>query len=314
MDYGMIQGGKFTSDGLKKTLVLPAGVDYFECINTTQMATQQATGRGVKFEWYQGFAADSAIEYKKTNSTDALNGVVVTSGGVTVVDSSQQAPLAEKTGSAITAASPAVATINSHGYKNGDVVRIYGSTGMLQIAGMDFTIGSVATNTFELSFLDASGFAAAATAVKARKIPYQPLFYPRNRYITKITAASSAVVTLSVTHGFTVGQKVRFIVPSAFGMSEIDGLIGEVTAISTASNTITVDIDSSAFTAFAFPASGTVPFTFAQVVPVGENNAFLDGAVRNVGFIGLELAAGAQSPAGSSGDVIYLRAYKLGAY
>ena len=38
-------------------------------------------------------------------------------------------------------------------------------------------------------------------------------------------------------------------------MSEMDELIGNITAISTANNTITVDIVSTGFTAFAFPTS-----------------------------------------------------------
>jgi hypothetical protein len=98
-------------------------------------------------------------------------------------------------------------------------------------------------------------------------------------------------------------------------MTEMDNLIGNITAVSTANNTITVDINSSAFTAFSFPLTAGVPFTFAEVIPVGEtaNGTFansLDDATNNVSIIGMKLAAGVDSPAGSSSDVVYWRAGK----
>ena len=310
MDGTIIQQGRFTSDGTAKTLEIRSDVDWMEVINFTQSGTTQTTGRGVRFSWQRGFASDSGVMTTKLDSANTIALEVITSGGFTLVDSSLDTPEAAQTGTAITAASPAVATITAHGYSNGDVVRLSTTTGMLQIAGMDFTIGSVAANTFELSYLAAAGFAAPATAVTARRIPFDPIYSPRNRFITGITQATSAVVTLSVTHGYSVGEKIRFNVPSAFGMTEINGLAGEITAVNTTTNTITVDIDSSAFTAFAFPTSASVPFTFAQAVPFAEDASVLTGATDNVGFIGIRLAAGADSPAGSSADVIYWRAGK----
>jgi hypothetical protein len=118
---------------------------------------------------------------------------------------------------------------------------------------------------------------------------------------------------MSVTHGFTVGQEVRIIVPDAFGMTEIDGLQGTITAIDTTTttgNSITVDIDSTAFTTFAFPLAAAVPFSPAMVVPLGEAATspyenLLDDATINTGYIGMILAAGADSPAGVTSDVIY---------
>ena len=168
---------------------------------------------------------------------------------------------------------------------------------LMEIAGWDFTIGSLIANTsFELAFLDSSGFAAAATAGSIRRVPFDPRYYPRNRRITAISTATSAVITLSVTHGFTAGQAIRIKVPSDFGMIEIDELLGNITAVSTANNTITVDIDSSAFTAFAFPSSATAAagVEAPQVIPVGEtaDGTFansLEGATDNRAFRGVQV-------------------------
>jgi hypothetical protein len=193
-------------------------------------------------------------------------------------------------------------------------VRLIDVTGAQQLGGIDFTVGNntLTSTTFSLDYM---AQIVAGTTGSWRKIPFQPQFYPRKRTITAITQATSAVITMSVTHGFTAGQAVRLKVPSAYGMTEMDNLIGNITAVSTANNTITVDIDSSSFTAFSFPLTAAVPFTFAEVIPVGEtaNGTYannLDDATDNVSLIGMKLAAGADSPAGSSSDVIYWRAGK----
>lgn len=314
--FQLVASGNFTSAGTVKDIALRSDFDFFETENHTQAATTQATGRGVMFQWRRGYADDSALEFVKTNATNALNMVVVTSGGFTRVDQSVQTLGAAKatSGTDVTNANPAVVTVTAHGYSNGSRIRIYGTTDMLQIAGMDFTIGNVSANSFELSYLDASGFASAATAGFVRLVPNNPIFFPNVLYITNITQAASAVVTLSVTHGMAVGGKVRFFVSSDNGMTQIDGLIGTITAVDTTLNTITVDINSTAFTAFTFPTSATAAlgYTQAHIVPVGETATVLSQATNNTAQILMRLAAGAQSPAGSEGDAIYWRAWKAG--
>lgn len=314
-----VASGSFTSTGVAVNIPLRSGFDVFEVINQTQAATQQTPGRGVKFEWQAGMGNGTGIEYKKTDATDALNMVWLTSGGFTPYDTSVNTLGAQKAlaSTYVTQANPAVVTVTSHGYSNGDMVRIYGTTSMLQISGYTFTIAAVSTNTFTLAYLDSSGFASAATAGYVRKVPQLPIYYPYNNRITAITAANPAVVTLAVTHGLTVGQKVRVHCTSDYGMAEINNLIGTISAVSTANNTITLgDIDSSGFTAFAFPTSaaagtgqGVQP---AYICPVGDANGVLDGATDNTANVGITLAAGAQAPAGSNGDVIYWRALTSG--
>jgi hypothetical protein len=151
---------------------------------------------------------------------------------------------------------------------------------------------------------------AAGTTGSWRKINFQPQFYPRHRSISSISVASNAVIVMTVTHGYTVGQKVRLRVPQAYGMVEADGKLVTITAVNTTTNSITVDLDTSAFTPFAFPLSAAVPFSQALVIPVGEAASepyanLLDDATKNVSFIGMSLAAGVDSPAGSANDVIY---------
>jgi len=318
MNGTIIQQGRFTSDGTTKTLDIRSDVDWMEVVNYTVADDDtQTTAVGVQYFWQRGMADGTGIEYKKSNAANAAQlTTALASGGFTLLDTSDQTPGAlNSTITAISnAAIPVVTNSGTNGLSAGDVVRIINVSGAQQLGGIDFTVGNntLSATTFSLDYM---AQIVAGTTGSWRKIPFQPQFYPRRRTITAITQAQSAVITMSVTHGFTAGQAVRLKVPSAYGMTEMDNLIGNITAVSTANNTITVDIDSSAFTAFAFPLTAAVPFTLAEVVPVGEtaNGTFansLDDATNNVSIIGMELAAGADSPAGSNNDVIYWRAGK----
>ena len=301
--------GFFTSTGAAKLLNIPSGVNWMEVMNYTQLATQQSTGRGVKFFWQQGMNPGTGVIYTKTNSTDVLNGNVMASGGFTPYSGASPSIGAAVTGTTITKASPPVCTATAHGYSNGQVVRIIHSDNMSQINGVPFTINNVATNTFDLAFMNTNtANFTAATSFTVRSLP-SDMFQPQRYYITAITQAASAVITLSVTHNFLVNDVVRILVPSAFGMTQINEAQGQITAIDTTNNTITVNINSSGYTAFAWPATTAVPMTFAQVVPIGQTQTQdLNDATFNQSINGMLLGAGVSAPAGSNGDVIYWRA------
>lgn len=325
MDNTIILTGSFTSTGSSVMIPVRSDLDWCYVYNYTQASTTQATGRGVQFYWQRGMAAGTGLEWKKTNSTDALNMVGLVTGGFTLFDTSEPllGPLLPVT--SIDVGQPPQVTVGSTAaLTDFDTVRLYDITGAQQFGGIDFTVDVTAGTTFQLEYAKAI---AAATTGFYRKVFYNPLFRPSNRYITKVTQAANAVVSFSVTHTYTIGQKLRFSVPQvtalAYGMTQLNGLVGTVVATGAAdadgdTNTVTVDIDTSAFTAFAFPLTADVPFTPASVSPLGENTATananlltpLGDAIYNNGSIGLELAGGAQSPAGSLSDLIYVRGGK----
>lgn len=308
--YTMLTGS-FTSDGTAVTLDLPSDVHEFEMTNLTDIGSTAAATPVMTANWILGMDDGEAIYATKTNGAATIAiPTTTTSGGFTrVTDSGDQTPTASV---ALTAGADAVNQAATAVAKTGDtsgltadssIVRMINITDMQQITGMDFTVGTVNTNTdFELKYLDSSGFADDGTDGSFRVIPFDARFYPRYRFITAITQATSAVITLSVTHGYTAGQAVRIKVPDAWGMSEIDGLIGNITAVSTANNTITVDIDSSAFTAFSFPTSAVAAagVDLPQVIPVGETaNATyaneLDDATDNQSLRGLTIGTTVQT-------------------
>lgn len=316
MTTTVVQSGSFTSTGNAVELEIRSDVDWMEVINFTQMGTQQTPGRGVKFEWFRGMADGTSIEVFKTAGGDDLEGFIQPLNGFTLLDTSNQTPgnLTSTITAISNAAIPVVTTSAPHGLSAGNIVRLIDITSAQQLGGMQFTIGNntLTATTYSLDFM---AQIVAGTTGSFRQLSFEPQYVPRRRLITAITQATSAVVTMSVVHGLTAGQAIRLNVPAAFGMTEMNDLIGNITAIDTANNTVTLDINSSAFTSFVFPLSAVVPFTQAQVIPLGQtaDGTFantLDDATDNQSIIGMSLGAGIRSPAGSSGDQIFWKACK----
>lgn len=322
MDNTIILQGRFTqsSPAVNQTIVLRSDLDWMRVYNITVAAASQTTAIGVEYYWQRGFPQGAMWEYLKSNAAAAANlSQYITSGGFTLVDSSFTAPGALNNGStgisALTNATPPVATVGSTaGMAAGSIVRVFNVAGAHSLDGIDFTVGynTFSATTFDLSYMVAAG---VGTSGSFRVIPYDPIYYPRRRTIATISKAVQAVVTTTVTHGYTVGQEVRFVIPAAMGMIELNGLQATIVAVNTSTtvNSFTINIDTTSFTTFAFPASGSGAFTPGEVVPMGEDTAQalssmvseLSDATINTAYIGITLTAGANSPAGQAGDVIY---------
>lgn len=312
--------GTFTTDATPSavTLNLPSGANEIEILNVTDYNAHAASV--IKAKGYAGLVDGAADLWTGSGANpNVMTQTEIVSGGFTFFQDSA----GQNLGAAV-----AITGINQINHplalsattgNVGDVVRVYGTTGMLQVAGMDFSVTAVNAGVSQtLGYIDASGFTAPATAGFYRTIPFagspvagttiapNPRYYPRARYITGITQAASAVITMSVTHTFQVGEKVRIIVPAAFGMTQINNYLATITAVSHSAtvNTITVDFDSTAATAFAFPTSAVAALgvTFPQVVPVGEAAVntialpvgnLLDDRTRNTSMNGVIVGASA---------------------
>lgn len=317
MNGTIIQQGRFTATGATTILNIRSDVDWIRVYNST-VSYAAGADTGAEFYWQRGMAQGRGTIYVKESTIDALTvGQIAAQAGFTLIDQSIQTLGPVVALSAISnAATPVVSTANTAGLSDGDVVRLYNVTGGQQLGGIDFTIGSVVANTsFTLAFM---AQIAAATTGSYRKVNFNPLFYPRRRFISKIASVgTTTVITMTVTHQFTVGQEVRFVIPTVdathYGMTELNGVQASIIAVDLVNNSITIDLDSSGFTAFAFPLTSSPGFTPAQVVPVGEDTAtalnlnvdILGDATENQGIIGIQMAAGTLSPAGVANDVIF---------
>lgn len=301
----LIAQGTFTSAGVARTIELPRQPHYFMIKNRSTWGT--APTAVVQSEWFDGYAAGQAKTITEGGGS-ALTGTLVAAGGAgfTMVNLSDQTPGAlVATGTAITNANPAVVT-DATSPAVGNIVRMTNTTGMLQIAGMDFTVTAVNPGVaFTLGYLNAAGFAAPATNADYRIIPAK-YYTPYRRWITGITAANPAVVTVSVAHNYLIGDKVTLHIPAAFGtMNRFDGVTATITAVT--ASTMTLDINTVG-SAFAFPTSAVAAagVSFACVTNVGEVATKLTSALNNSAFYGMFLDTAVVGAAGNVMDWIAL--------
>jgi len=314
MDNTIIQQGSFTSDAAAHYIVLRSDVDWIRVYNLTA-ADGATNGDGFEYYWQRGMTDGRGMfwYHPAADQTVAVDQIAA-GGGFYYVDSSDTDPSAAVAVTGVSnATQPVITTGSTAGLANGDIVRLSDVTAAESLGGWDFAINTVVLNTsFTMAYAMANAAGAAGTAGYWRRIPYDPIFYPRWRYIVNITAANPAVITTSVPHGYTVGQKIRVSLPDAnFGMTQIHNNEGIVTAVT--ASTITTNIDASGYTAFAFALPAVVPFTMPRVVPIGmDTGTAISGAVdlladgtNNTAYIGMRLMPGVQGPAGDTNDVIY---------
>lgn len=338
----VIQQGRFTADGSAKTLSIRSDWDWIKVYNETALA-QAAADLGYEFYFQRGMTDGRGTVWTKlgTVANDPVTvGQIAANAGFFYVDSSVTAPGANNALTAITAANPPVITTAATLPSVGDIVRINtltgGATGQPQISGIDFSVTAAGGGTFTVGNINLAN-SDASTAGFWRKIPYDPIFYPRRRFITWVENAVQPKVYMSVTHGYTVGQKVRFQMPGGSAVwgnfSAMDGQQATIVAINQTragnepnnagtANNIQVDFDTSTYGSWnvfgaglnqGYPAAAEVPFGPAQVVPFGEDTAealsnsvnILGDATENLAILGVRLAAGNSSPAGNTSDVIY---------
>jgi hypothetical protein len=301
-NLGFIQGS-YTSDGAARSINLPFRPTRFELFNETNFDSVANPGVTKRAYWFTGMAADSAFTIRNTNGAATDQSDIITANGFTFVDpSTLGSPLADTNITGATAATPVAVTMAAnHGLATGDYVRIINSTAMLQITNFVWQVTYTGATTFTIT-APGAGFAAAATGGTVRRV-YPHEIQPELVYIQGITAAANAVVTTTFDHGYAVNDTVTIHVPNGWGMTEINGIRGRITAVT--ANTFTTDINSVGFTAFAFPTSAA--FAAGLGVPhainVGiQRSNLLTDAVENQSNYYMRLGT---TVVGANNDVVY---------
>lgn len=107
-----------------------------------------------------------------------------------------------------------------------------------------------------------------------------PIYGPAMRLISSITNATAATVTTTFDHDYVDGTIVRFDIPPACGMQQLDQQTAPI--VVTGLTTFTIPIDTTLYAVFSVPA-GLGPFinVCPQVVPIGSENNTLEPAVVN---------------------------------
>ncbi len=361
MDGTIIGQGSFVVGAtvVPQIVQIPSNADWMRVFNYTQMGTDGGVAAsGVEFWWQRGMAAGTGIVKYKISTTDVnvLNGDTLVSGGFTLYDPSGQSasqgalPLvgpAVATTASTNATRPVVSTASTAGISVGTVVRL-SNTAQTDVNGIDMVVGTVVANTSFTLLTATNPLATAPGAIGGagfyRIVNTSPLFYPRRRFVTNITRAVNAQVSTSVAHGLTVGQEVRFSIPSVSGMVQLNGNSDNnyqpaVVMTVVDDYNFTINIDTTGFTAFTWPTIAQQPSSFPVVVPFGEdtatgltgvapqvpavggiqipntNTGILADSTVNTGFLGMLLGTGGTAlglnatvtgPAGTAAaDVVY---------
>lgn len=213
-----------------------------------------------------------------------LNIGICAINGFTVINSAKQVNSAAVAISSFTPGSTTVWTTGTaHGFVVGDNVRVYNLTSAPQFGGLNMTVTAVGSTTQFTTLLNSTG-ASTSTGnvykVGNVNLPSRALYYPENKVIAAISLANPMVITTLVQQNYQIGDVVTFNIPSAFGTSQLNPINGlpfqaTVSAVNNTVGTQTVtfaNVDSSAFTAFAWPASTSFPFSLPIMIPQGEGN------------------------------------------
>jgi hypothetical protein len=83
--------------------------------------------------------------------------------------------------------------------------------------------------------------------------------------ILSITNSYPAIVTTENDHGYVAGMMVTFLIPIPFGMVELNNVNVQVLGIT--ADTLSINIDTTLFTPFAYPSPLPGAYTPPSVIP-----------------------------------------------
>lgn len=113
------------------------------------------------------------------------------------------------------------------------------------------------------------------------------------RTIESITQSFPMILTTTEDHGYVAGMMVRFLIPSSFGMIQLNNVNSQVLSIT--DDTLVINVDSTNFYPFAYPSplpqaytnpsvipNSSGPYLPPQPLPFGNQNSF-EGVIFNNG-------------------------------
>ena len=340
MDGTILGQGTFTQPGtaINQTLIVPSNLDWLRVWNYTQAnQTTAAAGPNAFLSYWQRGMPSGIGTYLASGAAGAVTTNVTTANAYTLYPPAQVFGNAIATTASTNVTRPVVSTGNTTGLAVGSVVML-SNTAQTDINGIPFVVGAVSAGVSFTLLTASNPLANAPGAIGGagfyRQVNTDYAFYPRNRYIVNITQAVNAQVSTSIAHGMTAGQSIRFNIPAQSGMIQLNPTAQNNYQYATVVQVIddynfTINIDTTAFTAFTWPTIAQQPSQFPEMIPFGENTAsaiaspyaqtptiagvqipntntgILADSTVNTQYLGITLAAGALLPAGVAGDVCY---------
>lgn len=300
LPYSFIGGGSFVNPAslVAVNLAVTDKPDWIFLKDITNWGAASTAANPIYSEWFPNtMAAGSFLGIGQPSSGTPADVTMYatqgSSGGYTFIDPSSPPTYASLTGTTINDSSFVAAMSNTGNIAVGDLVRLINPVGMLQMGGLVAQVTAVSTNSsitlgYVASAVSAGlSVAAGATAFKALKF-YPNKFYPRKLQVMYVTQASQAVVYFAQPNDYTPGELVDFSIPVPYGMTQLSYLTGKVggparvlsvTNSSTVSS-ITINVDTTGYTAFVYPASASAAAGASPpvCVPAGSGIVPLNGS------------------------------------
>ena len=289
--------------------------DWIFVKDVTDWGAQSTAANPIYAEWFPlTMPQGSWLAMGQPSST--TTGVTLyasqgTSGGFSFIDPFNPPTYAALAASAINKTTWVVSMTNTGSIAVGDWVRVLNPVGMLEANGITAQVTAVTVNTsITLGYVASAvsaGLSFAANASSASILKYYPsAFYPRGQQVLFVTQAAQAVVYFAKPNDYTPGEMLDFSIPVPFGMTQLSYLTAQsrgparvlsVTNSATVSS-VTLDLDSTGFTAFLYPTtanyllgasppwcvpagSGIVPLNGSATVPQSPPGTNLQDAFDN---------------------------------
>lgn len=273
--FSFIGGGTYTNPATVVAVNVPISdrPDWFFVKDITNWGAQSTAANPIYAEWFSSMADGSYLAIGQPSNTGAsvtLYSSAGTSGGFTFIDPANPPTYAALAATTVNKTTLVVSMANTGSIAVGDTVRLLNPVGMLEANGITAQVTAVSANTsITLGYLASAvgaGLSFASNASSASILKYIPgNFYPRALQVAYITQATQAVVYFSRPNNFTVGELVDFLIPSGYGMVQLSNLTGlpggpaRVLSVTNSSSvsSITIDKNTSGYTAFIYPTSAT---------------------------------------------------------
>ena len=301
LPYSFIGKWDYTNPATPVALNIPMTdkPDYLIVKNLTNWGDATAV-TGIETEWFSSMTQGSYIGKSQTVTTNALSSVAGTSNGFTFIDQTNPPTYAKVAITAINGTTGVVSTGTTTGIAVGDYVRLINVTGALELSTTLFQVTAVSAGTSITLGMLATAVTAGLTVANGTTGFYQKVYpgfmYPRLSPVLYITQATQAKVYFARANDYTPGELVDFQIPTPYGMTQLSNLTGTPTGGATANppgaarvlvvtntateSSITINYDTTGFTAFQFPTSAAFAGGASPAVcfPAGSGIVPLNGS------------------------------------
>ncbi len=256
---------------------------------------------GIESEWFSGMAQGSYIGLTQTITTDALSSNAGTTGGFTFVDQTNPPTYAKVAITAVNGSTFVVSTGTTTGINVGDFVRLINVVGAQELSTILYQVTAVSASTsITLGMAATAATAKGSTYGNGTTGFYQKVYpgfmYPKLSPVMFISQATQAKVYFARPNDYTVGELVDFQIPVPYGMTQLSNLTATPSAGATSNppgaarvlvvtntateSSITINYDTTGFTAFTFPSSANYALGASPAVcfPAGSGIVPLNGS------------------------------------